>query len=39
MRVFPDTFEAKTGFDKIREMVVAKCLSGLGVRHVEKMKP
>ncbi|MEQ9379203.1 MAG: Smr/MutS family protein [Imperialibacter sp.] len=39
MRVFPDTFEAKTGFDKIREMVVAKCLSSLGTRHVEKMKP
>ncbi|WP_339793946.1 Smr/MutS family protein [uncultured Imperialibacter sp.] len=39
MRVFPDTFEAKTGFDKIREMVAAKCLSSLGTRHVEKMKP
>jgi len=39
MKVFPDTFESKTGFDKVREMVAAKCLSTLGVRHVEKMRP
>lgn len=39
MKTFPDTLESKIGFDKIREMVAAKCLGNLGSRHVEKMKP
>ncbi len=38
MRVFPESFEAKTGFDRVREMISARCLSNLGARHVERMK-
>lgn len=35
--VYPDTFETKVGFDRIRDNLVALCLSPLGIRKVETM--
>jgi DNA mismatch repair protein MutS2 len=36
--IYPDTFEIKIGFDRIREHLTAACLSGAGIRRVETMK-
>jgi DNA mismatch repair protein MutS2 len=35
--VYPDNFEIKIGFDKIRQLVTAKCLSPLGEEKVSEM--
>ena len=35
--IYPDNFEQKTGFDKIRELITDKCLSTLGKERVSKM--
>ena len=32
--IYPNTFEQKVGFDKVRELVVAKCLCPLGAAKV-----
>lgn len=32
--IYPASFEQKTGFDKIKELVAAKCLSNLGIERV-----
>lgn len=37
MNNYPENFENKIGFDKIREFVRAKCLSSLGEEEVDKM--
>jgi DNA mismatch repair protein MutS2 len=34
---YPENFESKIGFDRIRELLKNKCLSGLGVELVEEM--
>jgi len=31
---YPDTFEQKFGFDKVRERTLARCLCGLGEQRV-----
>jgi DNA mismatch repair protein MutS2 len=36
--IYPDTYEAKIGFDRIREYLTANCLSSAGIRRVEAMK-
>jgi DNA mismatch repair protein MutS2 len=36
--IYPDTFELKTGFDRIREQLTSVCLSPAGIRKVEGMK-
>lgn len=36
--VYPDTYENKIGFDRIREQLISACLSQAGVRLVESMK-
>lgn len=36
--IYPDNFEAKTGFDKIRTLVQNECLSPLGKELVDEMK-
>lgn len=36
--IYPDTFEIKTGFDRIREFLSSSCLSQAGIRKVEAMK-
>ncbi|HJX71219.1 MAG TPA: Smr/MutS family protein [Bacteroidales bacterium] len=35
---YPENFEMKTGFDRIREMVRENCLCDLGVSHVNAMQ-
>lgn len=35
--IYPDNFESKIGFDKIRQILTAKCLSPLGEEMVENM--
>jgi len=35
--IYPQNFEEKTGFDKIRERIIARCLSPLGVEKVDEM--
>lgn len=35
--VYPDNFEYKIGFDKIRQLIASKCLSPLGEEKVESM--
>ncbi|NDV69607.1 endonuclease MutS2 [Dysgonomonas sp. 25] len=35
--IYPDNFESKIGFDKIRQLTAAKCLSSLGEEKVEEM--
>ena len=35
--IYPENFEQKIGFDKIRQLVEAKCLSLLGVEKTENM--
>lgn len=36
--IYPKNFEAKIGFDKIRELLSQKCLSSLGDERVEQME-
>jgi len=36
--IYPDTFENKIGFDRIRETLISSCLSPLGIRKVESMR-
>lgn len=35
--IYPDGFEQKTGFDKIRQIITGKCLSSLGEERVAGM--
>lgn len=35
--VYPDNFEQKSGFDKIRQLIAAKCISNLGEEKVSEM--
>jgi len=35
--IYPQSYEQKTGFDKIREMVTVRCLSPLGEEKVREM--
>lgn len=35
--IYPQNFEQKTGFDKVRQLVSEKCLSPLGKERVEEM--
>lgn len=35
--IYPQNFEQKTGFDKIRRLVAEQCLSSLGEERVEEM--
>ena len=36
-RIYPDNFEVKIGFDRIRQLLKDKCLSFLGEEHVDQM--
>ncbi len=36
--IYPENFEYKIGFDKIKELVRKKCLSDLGKRKVDRIK-
>ena len=36
--VYPDNFEPKIGFDKIRQHLIGKCLSPLGIEKVHEME-
>ena len=36
--VYPENFESKIGFDRIREMLLSRCLSPLGTEEVDAMK-
>ena len=36
--IYPENFEHKLGFDKIRELVAAQCLSSLGREQVEAIR-
>ncbi len=35
--IYPENFEEKIGFDRIRELLGQQCLSDLGLGHVEEM--
>lgn len=35
---YPDTFEEKIGFDQIRQLLSARCISAMGRREVESMQ-
>lgn len=35
--IYPENFEIKIGFDKIRQLIIEKCLSSLGKEKVEGM--
>ncbi len=35
--IYPDNFEIKIGFDKVRQLLVAKCLSSLGSEKIDEM--
>lgn len=37
--IYPDTYELKIGFDRIREQLNSYCLSAAGVRKAEAMHP
>ena len=37
--IYPDTYELKIGFDRIREQLNGCCISPAGIRRVEKMHP
>jgi DNA mismatch repair protein MutS2 len=39
LMVYPDKFENKIGFDRIRELLASYCLSPLGQQMTESMKP
>lgn len=36
--IYPKNFEEKVGFDRIRDLVSARCLCNLGVRKVQEVK-
>ena len=36
--IYPNNFETKIGFDRIREMLHNKCLSNMGTEWVEEMQ-
>jgi len=36
--IYPDNFEGKTGFDRIRQLLSEKCLSRMGNARVEGMR-
>ena len=36
-KFYPDNFEIKIGFDRIREMLKSKCISDMGVEWVDEM--
>ena len=36
--IYPDTYEVKIGFDRIREQLNSACISPAGVRKVEAMR-
>lgn len=36
--IFPDNFEKKIDFERIRHLLTEECLSNLGKRHIKKMK-
>jgi DNA mismatch repair protein MutS2 len=35
--IYPDNFEIKVGFDRIREMLKSRCISSLGTEQVDEM--
>ena len=35
--IYPQNFEQKTGFDKVRRLIAEKCLSPLGEERVAEM--
>ncbi len=35
--IYPQNFESKIGFDKIRQFIAGKCLSNLGIEQMEEM--
>ena len=35
--IYPDNFEIKIGFDKVRQLLAAKCLSSLGSEKIDEM--
>ncbi len=37
-KYYPDNFESKIGFDRIREMLYEKCLSNMGIEWVDEMQ-
>lgn len=36
--IYPENFEGKIGFDRIRKLLVEKCLSPMGIEKVEELK-
>jgi DNA mismatch repair protein MutS2 len=37
-KFYPDNFESKIGFDRIRQMLHEKCLSNMGIEWVDEMQ-
>ena len=37
-KFYPDNFESKIGFDRIREMLQEKCISNMGIEWVDEMQ-
>ena len=35
--IYPNTFEQKVGFDKVRELILARCLCSLGEQRVQEV--
>jgi len=35
--IYPENFEIKTGFDRIRALIIEKCLSPMGHYHTGRM--
>lgn len=35
--IYPDNFETKIGFDKVKQLIIDRCLSPLGVEQVESI--
>ena len=38
MSLYPENIEQKTGFDQIRQLLAAKCISPMGEGYVQKMR-
>jgi DNA mismatch repair protein MutS2 len=36
--IYPNNFEQKTGFDRIRDMLLEKCISSLGKEHIYSIR-
>ena len=36
--IYPENFEHKVGFDKIKELVKKKCISDLGTKKIDQVK-